>query len=84
MRNLISTASLFLLLAATLLDASSNAFASDLILRAGAAKVDITPKLRVSLDGPISKNGPVIGTRHSRHCQAVDDTASGSLGDGGH
>ncbi|HUG66445.1 MAG TPA: neutral/alkaline non-lysosomal ceramidase N-terminal domain-containing protein [Pirellulaceae bacterium] len=71
MRNLISTATFFLLLAATVLDASSNAFASDPILRAGAAKVDITPKLGVSLDGSISKNGPVTGVNDRLHARAL-------------
>ena len=75
MRNLTSTASLFLLFATTLLDASSKAFANDPTLRAGAAKVDITPKLGVSLDGPISKNGPVTGVNDRLHARAlvVDD-----------
>jgi len=47
-------------------------------LRAGAAKVDITPKLGVSLDGPISKNGPVTGVHDALHARAIvfadDDT----------
>jgi hypothetical protein len=40
-------------------------------LRAGAAKVDITPRLGVSLDGPISKNGPVAGVHDRLHARAV-------------
>jgi len=71
MHNLISTASHFLLIAATLLDVGSNAFASGPILRAGAAKVDITPILGVSLDGPISKNGPVTGVYDRLHARAL-------------
>ncbi|MCA9118611.1 MAG: neutral/alkaline non-lysosomal ceramidase N-terminal domain-containing protein [Planctomycetaceae bacterium] len=39
--------------------------------RAGAAKIDITPKLGVSLDGPISKNGPVLGVHDSIHARAI-------------
>jgi len=44
-------------------------------LRAGAATTDITPKKGVSLDGPISKNGPVIGVhdRLSARALALDD-----------
>ena len=40
-------------------------------LQAGAAKVDITPKLGVSLDGPISKNGPVRGVHDRLYARAV-------------
>lgn len=40
-------------------------------LRAGAAKVDITPKPGVSLDGPISKNGPVTGVHDPLHARAL-------------
>ena len=40
-------------------------------LRAGAAKVDFTPKRGVSLDGPISKNGPVVGVNDPLHARAV-------------
>lgn len=40
-------------------------------LRAGAVKVDITPKLGVSLDGPISKNGPVTGVNDRLHARAL-------------
>jgi hypothetical protein len=40
-------------------------------LRAGAAKVDITPPPGVSLDGPISKNGPVTSTHDPLHARAL-------------
>lgn len=40
-------------------------------LHAGAAKVDITPKKGVSLDGPISKNGPVTGVHDRLHARAL-------------
>lgn len=40
-------------------------------LRAGAAKVDITPEPGVSLDGPISKNGPVTGVHDRLYARAV-------------
>ncbi len=39
--------------------------------RAGAASVDITPKEGVSLDGPISKNGPVTGIHDRLHARAL-------------
>jgi len=41
------------------------------MLRAGAAKVDITPRPGVSLDGPISKNGPVTGVHDPLHARAL-------------
>ncbi|MBI2478031.1 MAG: neutral/alkaline non-lysosomal ceramidase N-terminal domain-containing protein [Planctomycetia bacterium] len=41
------------------------------VLRAGAAKVDITPKPGVSLDGPISKNGVVSGVHDRLHARAL-------------
>ena len=40
-------------------------------LTAGAAKVDITPDLGVSLDGPISKNGPVTSIHDPLHARAL-------------
>lgn len=40
-------------------------------LRAGAAKVDITPPEGVSLDGSISKNGPVTGVHDPLHARAL-------------
>ena len=40
-------------------------------LRAGAATADITPKKGVSLDGPISKNGPVTGVHDRLHARAL-------------
>jgi hypothetical protein len=40
-------------------------------LRAGAAKVDITPKMGVSLDGSISKNGPVTSVQDRLHARAL-------------
>ncbi len=40
-------------------------------LRAGAAKVDITPEPGVSLEGPISKNGPVTGVHDPLHARAL-------------
>jgi hypothetical protein len=39
--------------------------------RAGAVAVDITPKAGVSLDGPISKNGPVTGVHDPLHARAL-------------
>lgn len=44
-------------------------------LRAGAAAVDITPQQGVSLDGPISKNGPVTGVHDplKAHALVLDD-----------
>lgn len=47
-------------------------------LRAGAAAVDITPQAGVSLDGPISKNGPVQGVHDRLHARALvlDDGAT--------
>ena len=45
--------------------------ATEAALRAGAAKTDITPKLGVSLDGPISKNGPVKGVHDRLHARAL-------------
>jgi neutral ceramidase len=49
--------------------------------RAGAAKVEITPPPGVSLDGPISKNGPVSSIHDPLHARALvlDD---GVLDDG--
>jgi neutral ceramidase len=41
------------------------------LLRAGAAAIDITPKPGVSLDGPISKNGPVTGIHDRLHARAL-------------
>ena len=38
---------------------------------AGAAKVDVTPELGVSLDGPISKNGPVKSIHDRLHARAL-------------
>ncbi|MEQ8788370.1 MAG: neutral/alkaline non-lysosomal ceramidase N-terminal domain-containing protein [Pirellulaceae bacterium] len=40
-------------------------------LRAGAAAAEITPELGVSLDGPISKNGPVTGVHDPLHARAL-------------
>ena len=40
-------------------------------LRAGAAATDITPKNGVSLDGPISKNGPVTAIHDALHARAL-------------
>jgi len=40
-------------------------------LSAGAAKVDITPPMGVSLDGPISKNGPVTSIHDPLHARAL-------------
>ena len=48
------------------------------VFRAGAAKVDITPALGVSLDGPISKNGPTKAVHDPLHARALvlDDGAT--------
>ena len=51
--------------------ANSTALAQGNVLRAGAAKVDVTPKKGVSLDGPISKNGPVTGVNDRLHARAL-------------
>jgi hypothetical protein len=40
-------------------------------LRAGAAVSDITPQVGVSLDGPISKNGPVTAIHDRLHARAL-------------
>jgi hypothetical protein len=40
-------------------------------LSAGAAKVDITPEVGVSLDGPISKGGPVTSVHDPLHARAL-------------
>jgi len=39
--------------------------------RAGATKTDITPKAGVSMDGPISKPGPVTGVHDRLHARAL-------------
>ena len=46
--------------------------------RAGAAKADITPGQGVSLDGPISKNGPVRGIHDRLYARALvlDDAST--------
>lgn len=51
--------------------ASNAAAAEKGVFRAGAAKVDITPALGVSLDGPISKNGVVSGVNDPLHARAL-------------
>lgn len=40
-------------------------------IRAGAAKVDITPEMGVSLDGSISKNGPATSVHDRLHARAL-------------
>jgi neutral ceramidase len=40
-------------------------------LRARAAKIKITPRLGVSLDGPISKNDPVTSVHDRLHARAI-------------
>ncbi|MEQ9070572.1 MAG: hypothetical protein RLO18_27805, partial [Gimesia chilikensis] len=40
-------------------------------LRAGAAMIDITPEPGVSLDGVISKNGPVTGVHDRIYSRAL-------------
>jgi len=40
-------------------------------VRAGAAKVDITPAMGVSLDGSISKNGPASSVHDPLHARAL-------------
>src|SRR5688572_6229024 len=40
-------------------------------LRAGAATADITPAAGVSLDGPIAKNGSVVGVHDRLHARAL-------------
>lgn len=67
MNNLCLTVLLF----GVSLNATSRAAEREGSLRAGAAKVDITPKLAVSLDGPISKNGPVTGVNDRLHVRAL-------------
>ncbi len=47
---------------------ANRAFAD---LKAGAARVDITPQPGVSLDGPISKNGPVTRVHDRLHARAL-------------
>jgi hypothetical protein len=41
------------------------------VVRAGAAVADITPQLGVSLDGPISKNGPVKAIHDRLYARAL-------------
>ena len=45
--------------------------AAERVIQVGAAKVDITPETGVSLDGPISKNGPVTGVNDPLHARAI-------------
>ena len=40
-------------------------------IQAGAAKAEITPEPGISLDGPISKNGPVIDVNDPLHARAL-------------
>ncbi|MBD3675447.1 MAG: neutral/alkaline non-lysosomal ceramidase N-terminal domain-containing protein [Planctomycetaceae bacterium] len=61
--------SLTVILLVVNLSLTSNLFAEG--LRAGAAKVDITPPEGVSLDGSISKNGPVTGVHDPLHARAL-------------
>lgn len=60
---------------AAILCCATNPFsvtvANDNMLRAGAAKTDITPEAGVSLDGPISKNGVVTGANDRLHARAL-------------
>lgn len=58
---------LAILLSTSLLGATS----ASAQFRAGAAKVEITPPTGVSLDGPISKNGPVSSVHDPIHARAV-------------
>jgi hypothetical protein len=57
--------------AATILIAGMVAARASAELRAGAARVDITPNVGVSLDGPISKNGPVTTVHDPLHARAL-------------
>ena len=52
--------------------------AEDAALRAGAAAIDITPRPGVSMDGSISKPGPVLGVNDRLHARALvlDDGAT--------
>ncbi len=50
---------------------NTASFAAERTIRAGAAKVEITPESGVSLDGPISKNGPVTGVNDPLHARAI-------------
>ena len=44
---------------------------ADAVFRAGVATADITPPVGVSLDGPISKPGPVRGVHDPLHARAM-------------
>ncbi len=52
--------------------------AGETLFRAGAAVANITPQPGVSLDGTISKNGPVVGIHDRLHARALvlDDGAT--------
>jgi hypothetical protein len=58
-----------LLLASTIWTLESGAANAELL--AGAAKTDITPAPGISLDGPISKNGPVVDVNDPLHARAL-------------
>lgn len=60
-----------LVAAATLLLSVHSAVAPAAVLRAGAAKIDITPDPGVSLDGPIAKGGPVQAVHDPLHARAL-------------
>ena len=61
----------WLILLTNLLVATAHGTEPKATLRAGAAKADITPRPGVSLDGPISKNGPVTGVHDRLHARAI-------------
>ncbi len=49
------------------------------VFRAGAATADITPKPGVSLDGPISKPGPVRGVHDPLTARALVMDSPGDM-----
>jgi neutral ceramidase len=51
---------------------------ADAGLRAGAAKIEITPPMGVSLDGSISKNGPATSVHDPLHARALVLESDGS------
>jgi hypothetical protein len=59
----------FMLLAEGLVVAAAGM--EEVEFQAGAATADITPQLGVSLDGPISKNGPVTGVHDRLYARAI-------------
>ena len=71
MRIITASRVVFAVLSVGVFWADSLCGETKLNFRAGAATSDITPKPGVSLDGPISKNGPVTGVNDRLHVRAI-------------